>query len=81
MLGNCKDSAIASECAPGYLAGPPFDIPKENLMSRKLIAAAFVFTGLCAAGAAQATAPAAKISMANARAIALKAAPGKVISA
>jgi uncharacterized membrane protein YkoI len=48
-------------------------------MSRKLIAAAFVLTGLCAAGA-QATAPAPKISKAHAQAIALKAAPGKVIS-
>jgi uncharacterized membrane protein YkoI len=49
-------------------------------MSRKLIAAAFLLTGLCAAGAAQATAPTPKISMTHARAIALKAAPGKVIS-
>lgn len=48
-------------------------------MSRKHIAA-FLFAGLCAVGTAQASAPAAKISMANARAIALKAAPGKVIS-
>jgi uncharacterized membrane protein YkoI len=50
-------------------------------MSRKYITAAFLLTGLCAAGAAQATAPAPKVSMAHARAIALKAAPGKVISA
>jgi len=52
-------------------------------MSRNLIAAAFLITGVCGAGAAQAAAPAhgAKISMTSARAIALKAAPGKVIKA
>ncbi|HMI41647.1 MAG TPA: PepSY domain-containing protein [Sphingomicrobium sp.] len=50
-------------------------------MSRNLIASALLFTGLCAAGVAQAAAPAAKISMAHARTIALKTAPGKVISA
>jgi uncharacterized membrane protein YkoI len=50
-------------------------------MSRNLIASALLFTGLCAVGTAQAAAPAAKISMAHARTIALKAAPGKVISA
>jgi uncharacterized membrane protein YkoI len=49
-------------------------------MSRKYITAALLFTGLCAAGAAQASAPTPKISMAHARAIALKTAPGKVIS-
>jgi uncharacterized membrane protein YkoI len=80
MLGNCKVSAIAGECTLGYSAGPPFLTPKENLMSRNLIASALLFTGLCAAGAAQATAPTPKISMAHARTIALKAAPGKVIS-
>ena len=50
-------------------------------MSRKLIASALLFAGLCATGAAQATAPAPKFNMAHARTIALKAAPGKVISA
>jgi uncharacterized membrane protein YkoI len=52
-------------------------------MSRKLIAASFLLTGICAVGAAQASTPrqAAKIDMGHARAIALKAAPGKVISA
>lgn len=51
-------------------------------MSRKIIAAALLSAGVCATGAALATAPhkAANISMAQAQAIALKAAPGKVIS-
>ena len=49
-------------------------------MSRKLIVNAFMVTGLCVAGAAQATAPAHEVSMAQAKSIALKAAPGKVIS-
>lgn len=45
-------------------------------------AAALITAGILAAGAVQAApAPRAKISMAKARAIALKAAPGKIISA
>jgi uncharacterized membrane protein YkoI len=45
------------------------------------IAAAMFAAGLLAAGTAQAAAPAAKITMAKAKAIALKAAPGKITSA